>query len=506
MSLSSPTPSFFHSYAQLADPTKLSNESQRKASLLSEKALQRAKESKQIRRQAVLERQRARSDIVPFQDISQIPLPKDDDEIKEEQVKDILDFDNLPTIPQHFLLNEYQNIESQKVAIKTRTPSPIRRKSLSPVRRKSPSPVRSYAKSPIQRQKSPSPARSPVRSPIQRQRSPIQRQRSPSPTINEEEQIRTKIKQSVDRFQKCEEKGTEAQNVATKQTTMILLFLTGLFESANQMTGEKLLKIQDLSINVQAALKNNEFNKFISSIATHPSLVEFFQNPLSGFATTMAEIVMHTHRTNLSKINGTATRTQRRNNNQDEVKHCNCHECIKPQVIPITKPGTHVPWGFDDIPPEKLEQLTRMILAQQQVPQMPPQQFAPYGYFQPCYYPPQMQHPIQNQFQNGQQMNPVNQSIAQPIAPNAQPIAPIAQPITLIAQPITPIAQPITLINQEDSKIGITHRKTIVDPQLKTPRPKFQPDLPNVSFIGNEQFATMCNAMQNFQPLLSEMG
>ncbi len=554
MSISSPTPSFFHAYAQLADPLKLSNESQRKASLLSEKAQQRAKESKQLRRKAVLERQRARSEIVPL-DFSQIPLPKEEEEeIMIEEKPSILNFDNLPRIPQHFI-NEYQNIESKSPVVKTKTPIPI----AFPVK----TPVPSLIPSPIPERQ---------RSPERRARSPI---RSPTPERNEEDQIRNKIKDSVDRFHKCEEKATEAQNVATKQTTMILLFLTGLFESANQMTGEKLLKVQNLSVNVQAALKSGEFNKFIASIATHPALVQFFQNPLSSFGTTMAQLIMETHQTNIANIKSTTTKAQRRNVN-DESKHCTCHECTK--EVPVTKPGTPVPWSFDNIPPEQLEHLKRMILAQ------PPQQFAPYGY----YYPQQFSQPFQQQpLAQPFQQQPLAQPFQQPLAAQpfqqqvlaqpsqqqavqqfqqqvsqpsqqqavqqvlaqpsqqqavkqfqqqvsqpsqqqavqqvlAQPVSsqPLSEPLSQPLPQLLPEALPPKLLSQPiqipevvqenpnllESKQELIHRRVVIDPKLKTPRQRFQPDLPNVSFINTDQFQTMTNAIQNFQPFMEAMG
>ncbi len=122
---------------------------------------------------------------------------------------------------------------------------------------------------------------------------------------------------------------------------------------------------------------------------------------------------------------------------------------------------------------------------------------------------------FQQQVSQPSQQQAVQQVLAQPVS--SQPLSePLSQPLPqLLPEALPPklLSQPIQIpeVVQEnpnllESKQELIHRRVVIDPKLKTPRQRFQPDLPNVSFINTDQFQTMTNAIQNFQPFMEAMG
>ncbi len=396
--VSSPTPSFFHHFTDYAVAEQVMTQEEQKQTTILTKARQQAQASRIARKKIIIEKQRARSEAapltpvpsnhppvpcnppvpppsiqipnVPTVDISKIPIPDSDDDGEDHKHKNptLRDLDDVPSIPKHFIINVNEIPNEKKEEQEEEEDDTDNDEKHEKERRKQRKQKQRHKERKMRHERHKKEALSSSSS-SNSDDSSVSSNKSVNSKNNDDndELVRNQIKinEKADRFKKEQQKAIDGQIIATNQTNMIMLFLCGLAEQASQFPlFRKMVNFDGLSENVEAALKAKEFDKFIESVATNPKLAAFFQNPATGFGTTMLQICMSTHKSNVTTLKTKPTKEVRRDNRRSESPP------VVAMPVAVAAPAVSIPvangplpqWAaFEQWPKDKLIEYSKQI-------------------------------------------------------------------------------------------------------------------------------------------------
>ncbi len=372
----SPTPSIAKVYASLANPKTVVSDAQLKERQLQQRIRQKAKESKQARQQSARQKAEARSEnALSFHAVLEeevLETPADVPLATPQKAPDaIIDIDRVPTIPEHF---------PEKCS----------------------SSSSSSSNSGGSSSNSSSSSSSASFSAHSRQEESFEEEQKSS-KCSKSSKVVEDVTESPQFWATRKER---ANQIAVRKAVKAMKWVSSFVETTNNAMGNKFLKMQNLTKNLEDRIKEGVFDEFLKTFAMQPLIHAFFSNPVAGLSLEIGDVMFETHMNNVKKTSQDGLGGyQRMNPRQTDEKKGGQEETAKTPGEPYDRP----------LYPQHPQQPMMMY------PQYPPQYYPPYPYFNAPPLPWGLQPPYPTPAPQQQTETPPSQRIETPPPETKQP-------------------------------------------------------------------------------------